>query len=579
MNRSLWVLIVVVFSSVLCLGQASSSAATKTTSASSAHPKGAPEPWLVAAEQFHADALGLEATMPGRLHAVLLARLCAQWWKTDVALARPLCARALDELTAVGMDETSAERDDRINHTSVVLRIIGPFDESMRNQLLNAMALPPSGPAQTTASDYHATALGLAQLDAARQRDQEPAQMSLLIQQALQQGVGGRAVRALLKLRQKSPESADRIFEQEINLATQASDLGFIESWAHTMNATYNKSPLPEAWRVAIADSIATRLASQTLSEADRPMVCMRLGSYLQPINSFPANTQSLIQAAFAACASGPQLDLPQFPKLPVGISSSDGWLHEANAATDPRVSQLMKYNAATVAATKEKDFEKAVHILDDMADEEKSVQKYSYFSANGQRQQWAIQAAVEACSHGEVKRALGIIDGSPGALRLNMDIAIARKIAEKKLPGLSEILAHTLSSMTSYRSDVPTDYVNIVNLYAAERPTEAANILRLAMAELDAWRESQSTHRNLKPGEQWFEPLDRWLAPLPFSSDLLVIGPETLQTIGTTFHSGTMRASYDLALFTQCVGQHRRASQTASKTSALALPRANSAN
>jgi hypothetical protein len=509
---------------------------------------------------------------------VLLARLCADWWKTDVTLARPLCARAVDELTAVGMDETSVEHDDRINHTSVVLRIIGPLDESMRNQLLNAMALPPSGPAQSTVSDYHATALGLAQLDTARQRGQEPEQMSLLIQQALQQGVGGRAVRALLKLRQKSPESADRIFEQEINLASQASDVGFIESWARTMNATYNKGPLPEAWRVAIADSIASRLASQNLSEAERPTACMRLGGYLQPVSRFPANTQSLIQAASAACASGPQPDLPPFPKVPVGISSSDGWLHEASAATDPRVSQLMKYNAATVAATKEKDFEKAVHILDDMTDEEKSVQKYSYFSANGQRQQWAIQAAVEACSHGEVKRGLGIVDGSPGALRLNMDIAIARKIAEKKLPGLSEILAHALSSMTSYRSDVPADYVNIVNLYAAERPTEAANILRLAMAELDAWRESQSTRRNLKPGEQWFEPLDRWLAPLPFSSALLVIGPEVLQTIGSTLRSSTMRASYDLALLTQCLEQHRHAGQLVPKKQALALPLANSA-
>ena len=535
------------------------------------------DPWRDAADHVTADLLTLAPNMPGRLHAVLLARLCAEWWSLERASAQPRCEQAVEEVSHIAQDESDADRTDRIAYENVILRIVGPLDGGTRQRLLDAIATPPQsvGSQIMPRTHYDPTALGLSQLAAAQQSTDDPEKMASLIQQAIeQQAVGGRAIRALLQLRKTQPERADAIFRQAIGWASESSEIRLLASWANTMNSQYNSGPFPEEWMSLIMDALVRRVVST--SGLDQQDACLQFGSYLFRASRMQQPNSPALRSALDSCATpsashtapAPPADsVPQWPNMN-GVKTADDFLRVANDSTDPRIRESMLFNAATRAAIDDKNFEWAVEILDEMTDEARKVRNYAYFGQQGQRQQWALQAAVAACARGDVKRALSFVDGSHEALRLNFSVTVANALADKKLNGVKDFLVAAMEVLR-YRADDPNDYVKLVNVTSSLQPEQLETTLRRAVGELDQWRERKSN--SMKPGEMWFQPLDHALNPLAFDQHLLRADRDMLRAVASDLGSVTLRASYDETLLSLFLEQSKR-EHTAEARSASAV-------
>jgi len=207
-------------------------------------PKAAEERWLQPAQRITAAIDSDLFRLPRLMQAVAQAQLAAIWWMQDPVSARKWMGAAVDKVTQAPENEADSERTQRIRAARLILPVVTPLDEALRQRILDAMAANvPPGPQSTPAQreNFSNSMVSTAMTD-----KEHPDRLVRAISDSMQYAVTGATIRGLIELRASSPDQANIIFQRALSLAN---DYDSARSFSAALRVAADQAPMPAKWR------------------------------------------------------------------------------------------------------------------------------------------------------------------------------------------------------------------------------------------------------------------------------------------------------------------------------------------
>jgi hypothetical protein len=487
--------------------------------------------------------------LPRPMQAVAMAQLAAIWWKQEPVSARKWMGTAVDMVTQAPANEEEPERARRILAARLILPMVTPLDEGLRQRLVDTMAanVPPgaqSTPAQR--ANFSSSMVSTAMAD-----KEHPDRLAKAITDSFQYGVTGSTVRGLIQLRASSPEQADILFQRALSLAGDVDSARLLLSqlWPAT-----NQAPMPAEWRQA-AFSLLARVLSAPADDPDlKKKRCDLAGQLTNRRNDLPPELQQAATEARTASCQAYQPTPEQAADNEVfrnrSPKTADDFLAVAAELKNPDNRAQMKYNAAMRAEIDDKDPERALKILDDMTPEEWNSRGGGMIPR--MRMELAVRAAMHSFEEGQTEPALKIIDTSPAETRAYIAINFLLKETKRTPPRAFYELA--VREVKTHPPADPLDFVRMINL--ALKRGEMSDIEDI-VAEMDRWREPDP--KSMKPNETfWASPWERTLTPLPFGPELANVDAATIAAkFAAAAKTTSLHADLQLCLVRAWVGRY----------------------
>jgi hypothetical protein len=464
--------------------------------AQSAH-KDERELWLVRSQNVTNDLLKDASDLSSLQRAVLWAKLAQRWWREDQKRARTWIADAIETVKQVPNKETQAEREDRLEAARVLLTIVTPLDQKFTKSLMTVLTAGDKSAEPNWSSDALIDAAVVVVND-------DPKRAAELGALALRSGAPDNLEQLLFPLRARDATLADGLFEQAMVVVRQdprsklSNSLMFV-AFPAQRGLPANTPVPPEPMRMELLQYYVGMINKTMIDNVDQNSTCGTV-SWLSPvlpeIDRLLPKQMLLVRQAINRCQSpDPHVRLQIDEALrSQPLNTVESLLKAGLDANDLETRTEYEFRAADLAADN-KDYDRAIKILDDMSQEQRDAINESWTSW---RRTWAAEGAVEHYKNGRFREMNLMLDGVPSDIQPFAKADFVNSVPEKAVSEtapLIQILNDAIKGLR--RSNIPeTDkydwYFGLLRTVVKYQPADANAVLKDAIASLNQVEEVQ---------------------------------------------------------------------------------------
>lgn len=507
--------------------------------------KDARELWLVRSQNITNDLLKDAADLSSMQRAVLWVKLGRCWWREDPSRARSWITNAIEVVEQVPNKENREERSERLETARILLTIVTPLDQKLAKRLLALMASDKS-----TDDDRSGAANAL--IDAAAAVAQkDPKRAGELVAQALRTGTPNNDMHQLFyAIRRWDPKLADSLFVQALALVKQNPASNLVNSLTYVafpaLRGQGDDVPAPpDSLRTELLQLIVGSLNARTAGDSNCGAVSWVAQFFTEIERLLPKQGLVLRQAINTCHVAWPvaQQRMEDTTRSQP-LDTVESLLKAAADANDTQVRADYQYRAAMLAM-EQKDYERAIKLLDDMPEEVRYDLWDSY------RWQWAADGAIEHYKNGRFREMNLLLDAVPSDFQPLAKAAFVNSLPERagaETAPIIQILNDAIKGLQ--RSNIPegdryNSYFSLLRSTVKYQPADANAVLKDAIASLNKVKEVQplDTYNYLNYGPPLLE-MDEFVVKdavasvtLPQSRAQLRLGllDATLQRLRTT--------------------------------------------
>jgi len=464
--------------------------------AQSAH-KDERELWLVRSQNVTNDLLKDASDLSSLQRAVLWAKLAQRWWREDQKRARTWIADAIETVKQVPNKETQAEREDRLEAARVLLTIVTPLDQKFTKSLMTVLTAGDKSAEPNWSSDALIDAAVVVVND-------DPKRAAELGALALRSGAPDNLEQLLFPLRARDATLADGLFEQAMVVVRQdprsklSNSLMFV-AFPAQRGLPANTPVPPEPMRMELLQYYVGMINKTMIDNVDQNSTCGTV-SWLSPvlpeIDRLLPKQMLLVRQAINRCQSPDphvRLQIDEAVRSQP-LNTVESLLKAGLDANDLETRTEYEFRAADLAADN-KDYDRAIKILDDMSQEQRDAINESWTSW---RRTWAAEGAVEHYKNGRFREMNLMLDGVPSDIQPFAKADFVNSVPEKAVSEtapLIQILNDAIKGLR--RSNIPeTDkydwYFGLLRTVVKYQPADANAVLRDAIASLNQVEEVQ---------------------------------------------------------------------------------------
>ena len=451
--------------------------------------------WLVRSQNLTTDLLKDAADLNSMQRAVLWVKLAQRWWREDPKRARTWITNAIEVVEQVPNKETPREREDRLDTARVLLTIVTPFDQKFAKQLLTVLA-------PDNSTDYERSAIANAFIDAAvAVVKDDPKRAAELGTLAFRTGSPNNNIRELLfPLRERNPKLADSLFVQALALVKQDTHGRLLNSLLYVAfpvqrGITDNVPVPPDPLRIELLQLLVDLLNAKPAG--DKCGFVIWISPLFTEIERLVPKQWLVVRQAINQCrsTSASPLEQRQIDEATrTQPRTVESYLKAAADEEDTNVRTDYQYRAANLAMT-QKDYERALKLLDDMPKEVRSESWDLY------RWQWAADGAIEHYKNGRFGEMNLMLDAVPADFQPLAKTAFIQWLPEQagsETAPIIEILNDALKGLR--RSNLPEKYYWYFGLLRSTikyQPADANAVLKDAVASLNQLNDETPLNTN----------------------------------------------------------------------------------
>ena len=519
--------------------------------------------WLVRAQSISDELVNDAAKLEPSQRSILFGRLAQQWWRDNPEKARSWMVAAMVYVEAIPNQENPEERRKRISTARQLLQMVTPLDHKLSARLVELLKQDEN---QLDGAERFANAEGL--LDAARSLvDSDPLRASQLGAAALSIDHSSNIYILILSLRQQNPKLADAMLAQALALARQTLEAQLLmnltrAAYPAEMQVTTNTAPPPDLLRAELLQVQLSYLQANPITRDNRNAVCAGVASFILPVlaefeRRLPQQAPVVRQAVNQCQSLAPLAQqLIDDALRPEPLNTIDGLLKAAQDSEDIKVRTVYKYRAATLARD-QKNYEKALTILDRMSAEERAFMGNMWQVA---RWDWASLAAFDQYSHSDFSAMQNTINAVPDDLSAFAKLAFVDRLPQKRNKEMDpaiQFLAEARQELAaSYGSEADRCdwYFALLRLTFQNAPQNSAAILKEAIAALN--RSDQAEEKAGRNEEVHFKRTAGTWKNLPVA--LIDLDEYAVREAVSSINSTTTRVAARLGLLQGCLERMR---------------------
>lgn len=391
--------------------------------------------WLERAQNLTNDSLKDVKSLETLDGALVLGQLGALWWNTDPSKARTWLLKAVEAVELEPAKEGSAERRKRLSVARSLLAVISTADQKLWERLQAVLT-----PSEMHSSDTERTTSADALVEAALVvLKTDPRRAASMGSTALRIGVPTMLQHLLWGLRRRDAMLADQLFSQALAVARTTSDQGFLNSLRYaafpelTGPDYYAAEVPPDALRgemlLILADYLQQRAAMQA-SKGVRDCgfahaLVDRLQIYFDRLLPQRADLVRQIVKTCQEAMNHSVTDTESNTESSGMPDTVDSWLAKADQTSDKKIKRPIYLAEAARLAANQKNFERAIKIIESMSDEErKFIGVWETW-----RRDWAVALAIQFMKREDVGGMQQVIKVVPDALRPFAKISFVDKL------------------------------------------------------------------------------------------------------------------------------------------------------
>jgi hypothetical protein len=393
--------------------------------------------WLERAQNLTNDSLKDVKSLETLDGALVLGQLGALWWNTDPSKARKWLLKAVEAVELEPAKETSSERSKRLSVARSLLTVISTADPKLWERLQAVLT-----PGEAHSSDTERTTSANAMVKAALVvLKTDPRRAAAMGSAALRIGLPTMLQQLLWALRTRDAMLADQLFSQALAVARTTFHEDFLNSLRYaafpelSRTGYYAAEVPPDTLRGEMLLILADYLQQRTAMLAGKgirdcglaPALVERLQiqfDRLQPqradlVRQIVRTCQESITQSDADAGSNPEsVEVPE---------TVDTLLLQADQTADKKIKRPIYLARAALLAASQKNFERAIKILESMSDEER---KFTGMWETWRRD-WGVALAIEYLKRDDIYGMRQVIKEVPDALRPFAKINLVSKLPE----------------------------------------------------------------------------------------------------------------------------------------------------
>lgn len=439
--------------------------------------------WVGRAQGF-TDEIAKDAAALTKLdRAVVWARLGDYWWKDDLKQARAWMQKAVLELEVAPNQEDAADRARRFAAARSVLKIIAPRDKALGDRVTDIFT---TNSARMTPAERRENASAL--IDAALQAVETNPQQAFEFGLASLRAGGSPRIGSLLgALRRHDYALGDRLFIETLAVAQASYDREMLAALA----AVAFKGAVPsDMLRKKVLGVIAEGLLRAPGSPGDEAAACNLASIAAGLLKEFDRQLpQQAGQVRIALTRCQPGLSSTERHQVDesmsdISLRTVDDLKQAASRAGDLRIRDQYLERAANKAA-QQREFDRAVAILDDISAEGQSLMNGAWESW---RWEYTTSSAFVRYKYEDFYGMRQVINGAPDKLRPFVQTTLAEKFHHLKDMTIAvELIQEARKGMARANpSDAADGYMLLVRLYAQLLPADVLAVFREAVAAIN---------------------------------------------------------------------------------------------
>ncbi len=454
-----------------------------------------PDLWLFRARRLTEELVKDADALGARDRALLSARLGEAWWREDAERARAWMRKAVEAVEGVPNRESAAERGRRLDTARRLLAVVAPKDTALRARLLSVFTAE-AGRSDAAENDGNAEALMQTALAVLKQ---DPPLAAELGAASLRAGYSAQIPELLWGLRARDPKFADALFGQALLAARASYHVELLNSLRYVAFTDFNSAPSripepPDALRVELLKVYLEHVRRGAEAGGDQSSLCRSVAAFISPLlphyeRLLPqqAATVREVTTKCAAAANNPLARMRTGDALREQPLNTVEALLEAAAKTDDAVGRTSyRFRAAQMAAG-QRDFKRAVEILDRIDGEARKVMGGMW---EKWRTEWTVAVALENLKRDDLQGMHQVLNSAPTDLRPLLDIVFVQKLpAGESRVSAEEFIGKARQELG--RVKLPDDeravwYALLLKLYAKHVPLYAPGVLKEAVAAIN---------------------------------------------------------------------------------------------
>lgn len=452
--------------------------------------------WLERARILTDDSLKDTKSLETLDSALVFGQLGAQWWSIDPGKARKWLLKAVETVELEPAKENSAERGKRLAVARSLLTVISTTDQKLWERLqvvLTPDETQPDAERTTSADALIQAALVVLKTD--------PRRAAAMGSAALRIGPSKMLQHLLWGLRKSDAMLADQLFSQAFVVARKTFDEDFLNSLRYAafpelMGPGYDAATVPSdgirgEMLLILADYLQQRaatLASTGIRDCGlAPALVERLQGHFDRLQPQRADLVRQILKTCHESKNQSVADSGDDPE-PTGIPETvDTLLAKADKTADKKIKRPTYLAEAARLAAQQKNFERAIKILEGMNDEErKFIGIWDTW-----RRDWAVALALEFMKREDVYGMRQVINAVPDVLRPFAKIYFVDKLPKDSFIQIArDFLDESRKDLaSSEKADLEKAhwYLLVARLYSkGHLDSEALSAFRDAIASLN---------------------------------------------------------------------------------------------
>ena len=465
------------------------------------------ELWRVRSQTITEDLLKDAAQLDTLRRSVISVRLAALWWRDDPRRARTWLTNAVEVVEQVPNRESPEERQKRLTTTKLLLQIAAPLDPKLSKRLITLLT-----DVDESASLAERSGIADSLINAALSLvEHDPKRALELGTQALRLGTPSDIAALLFPLRARDAKLADSLFEQALGVARQHSEPSLLDSLTYAAfpvqrGVPGQVLPVPDNLRAELLALHAAFLNEHANELGNGTWFCLGVGGFIAPVlpefDRLLPQQALLVRQTVQKCRSyiptaREELDSPAGTQSP---NTVDALLQAAADTEITALRTLYQYRAAELAKA-QRDYDRAIKILDSMTDESREATQGSWDAC---RWDWAATAALDHFQKGRTAEMNLVLNAVPAKLQPFAKMTFLDRLPATKLREGAPTIQFLNDAGTGLRrSNIPevekyTWYFGLLKLTLRYQPSEAVAVLKESLASLNrAINEDSKIHTN----------------------------------------------------------------------------------
>lgn len=448
-------------------------------------------------EQVLREAVGLDSFN----RALLFSQVAKIWRDEDPNRARSYMKRAIQEIASRPNRETVSERAKRLGAARALIPVAVLIDREFVEQLDSILTANRN---EQSAEQRDATASALVQ-GALAILEKDPARAAAMGSMSLSLGRSPQVIYLVSLLRTRDQELADTLFLEVLASALRSLDIDILASLARVaFIGPSQTASIQQAVLIALHELIG-RLSSEVNSGDALCRLAKIATPLLGQFKTLLPQSLDLVQAAVLRCGNSPN----PFRETSTGsafdskLRSVDDFLRAAGETSNPERRVFLMSRAAYIAS-QEKNYDRAVSILDQFSDSERAEMEGTW---ENWRWEFASSAAVERLKQNDVATVDKILYSTPTSLRAFVAISVVRQMETRHKQKAMELLQDARRSLKNTDAVTLDWYLSLLRAYLTFLPDDAPPVLREMVQAINR-RDSHQTKISGIEADSNLEPI-----------------------------------------------------------------------